>query len=130
VPTNTRRFEFRDQAANTDKFWEVTVTDNLLTRRWGRRGTEGQARTDPFISERYAEAEAGALIRSKMREGYIEVTEQQQRAATLFDNVRNRVATTVKRATTVVKRRVTRTKKVTPAKDSQSLDVSERSIDL
>jgi predicted DNA-binding WGR domain protein len=38
-----RRFEFKE--GSSSKFWEVSVSGNTLTVRFGRIGTEGQEKT-------------------------------------------------------------------------------------
>lgn len=136
MPNISRRFELRDPSTNSNKFWEINVTGKILVRRWGRIGTEGQVRTENFNSSFSADVEAAALIRSKMREGYKEVVDS------FSDNTNTGFLRRLGDQTVIVARKarkitIRRKKKDddqppkdSPPKDSQSLDISERSIDL
>jgi len=66
-----RRFEFKDVRSN--KFWEVTRSDNILTVRFGRIGAEGQEKSTKFPSPEVAYKEQEKLIAEKLRKGYKEV---------------------------------------------------------
>ena len=48
-PAGVRRFELVE--GTSSKFWEVWVTGNEMTTRWGRIGTEGQTKAKPFADE-------------------------------------------------------------------------------
>ena len=57
----------------SDKFWEVEVTGQEVTVRFGRNGTNGQANTKSFPDGPAANKHAERLIREKTAKGYIEV---------------------------------------------------------
>ncbi|HEX6095229.1 MAG TPA: DUF4132 domain-containing protein [Thermoanaerobaculia bacterium] len=65
-----RRFEVVDGASN--KFWEVEVSGNDVTTRWGRIGTAGQSKTKTFASPAAAQKEHDDLVREKLAKGYRE----------------------------------------------------------
>ena len=67
-----RRFE--STADGSDKFWEISVSQNEVTVRYGRRGTNGQTQTKSFPSNQTANLEQEKLIRSKVAKGYVEIT--------------------------------------------------------
>jgi len=73
-PANTRYLEFRDQTSA--KFWEVTVDDDMLTIRFGRIGTAGQTQKKTFSSATEAKKNAEILAQSKLKKGYVEVSDQ------------------------------------------------------
>lgn len=54
------------------KFWEVTLSGRDVTVRYGRIGTGGQVQTTPSENADAARQRAEALIRSKLRKGYVE----------------------------------------------------------
>jgi len=66
-----RRFEFKDLSSN--KFWEVTLSDNTLTVRYGRVGSKGQEKSNTFPRPEFAQKEHDKLIAEKLRKGYKEV---------------------------------------------------------
>jgi predicted DNA-binding WGR domain protein len=66
-----RRFECRE--GTSDKFWEVEVRGAEVTVRYGRVGTQGQARTKSFADEAAAAAHAEKLVEEKTGKGYGEV---------------------------------------------------------
>ncbi len=66
-----RRFECVE--GNASKFWEVAVSGEALTVRYGRIGTAGQTQTKSFASAAKAQAEHDKLIREKTGKGYAEV---------------------------------------------------------
>ncbi|HXI72491.1 MAG TPA: WGR domain-containing protein [Verrucomicrobiae bacterium] len=68
--TSTRRFEFVGGASQ--KFWEISVTGNSFTVRFGRIGTAGQSQTKSFADETKAHREADSLIAEKVKKGYVE----------------------------------------------------------
>jgi DNA ligase 1 len=65
-----RYFEFVD--GKSSKFWEVSVSGTEVTTRWGRIGSDGQAKTKPYGDEAAARAEAGRLVAEKTEKGYVE----------------------------------------------------------
>jgi DNA ligase-1 len=65
-----RYFEFAEGTSN--KFWEVSVSGNDLTTRWGRTGTAGQSKTKTFADSARAQIEADKLIEEKTAKGYVE----------------------------------------------------------
>jgi len=69
---SARRFEFI--AGSSQKFWEVSVTSNSFTVRFGRIGTSGQSQTKSFADEEKAKREAEKLIAEKIKKGYVERT--------------------------------------------------------
>jgi len=67
----SRRFELVD--GNSNKYWEIVVSGAEHTVRFGRIGTDGQAKTKSFGSTAEAEGDAAKLVREKLRKGYVEV---------------------------------------------------------
>lgn len=65
-----QRFEFVGGASK--KFWEISVTGNSFTVRFGRIGTAGQAQTKSFADDATAKREAEKLVAEKLRKGYVE----------------------------------------------------------
>jgi predicted DNA-binding WGR domain protein len=65
-----RRFEFVE--GESSKFWEIAVQDSTLRVRYGRIGTQGQAKDKVCASAAAAQAEADKLIREKIGKGYAE----------------------------------------------------------
>lgn len=68
----TRTFTFEE--GSSSKFWEVTTHGAQLTIRFGRLGATGQTQLKSLASASAAAAEADALIRSKLKKGYVEAT--------------------------------------------------------
>jgi cell wall assembly regulator SMI1/predicted DNA-binding WGR domain protein len=66
-----RRFECKEGSSN--KFWEVTVSGNTLTVRFGRIGTAGQEKSKTFANLALAQKEQDKLIAEKQGKGYKEV---------------------------------------------------------
>jgi cell wall assembly regulator SMI1/predicted DNA-binding WGR domain protein len=66
-----RRFEFKD--GSSSKFWEVTVSGNMLTVRFGRIGSAGQEKSKTLDSPALAKNEEDKLIAEKQSKGYKEV---------------------------------------------------------
>jgi len=60
---SARRFEMK--AGSADKFWEVEQDGASLTTRWGRAGTQGQAKTKTYASVTAAAADAEKQIAKK-----------------------------------------------------------------
>ena len=67
-----RYFEFSE--GSSSKFWEISLDSCDVTTRWGRIGTDGQAKTKTFDSAQKADAEYNKLILEKTSKGYSEVT--------------------------------------------------------
>jgi len=65
-----RHFEF--SGGSSEKFWEISLTGDSFTVRFGRIGTAGQSQTKCFADEARAKREAEGLIMEKLRKGYIE----------------------------------------------------------
>jgi len=65
-----RYFEFSE--GTSSKFWEVALSGNSMTTRWGRIGSAGQSKTKTFASEQAAVKAAAALLEEKTNAGYIE----------------------------------------------------------
>ena len=65
-----RYFEFSSDTSN--KFWEITLSGNEHTVRFGRLGTSGQTRTKQFNDAAEAKRDGERLIRSKQAKGYEE----------------------------------------------------------
>jgi superfamily I DNA and/or RNA helicase/predicted DNA-binding WGR domain protein len=72
VSPSTRHFEFIGGASR--KFWEIAVSGNSFTVRFGRLGTAGQSQTKSFPDESTAKREAEKLIAEKVKKGYQEKT--------------------------------------------------------
>jgi predicted DNA-binding WGR domain protein len=68
--TSARRFEF--VGGSSRKFWEIVVSGNSFTVRFGRMGTAGQSQTKSFPDEPRAKREADSLIAEKLKKGYVE----------------------------------------------------------
>ena len=71
APVAPRRLEF--VSGSSDKFWEVTRRDNLVTIRFGRNGTQGQTQTKSFATAEQARHHVEKLIGEKTRKGYVEL---------------------------------------------------------
>ena len=65
-----RRFEF--VGGTSAKFWEVQVSGQNVTVRYGRLGTEGQTQTKSFGDAEAAQKHAEKLIAEKTKKGYSE----------------------------------------------------------
>jgi predicted DNA-binding WGR domain protein len=65
-----RYFEFI--GGGSRKFWEISVSANAFTVRFGRIGTAGQTQSKTFPDEARARREAESLIAEKVRKGYAE----------------------------------------------------------
>lgn len=66
-----RRFELIEGASS--KFWEVEQAGCDVTVRFGRIGTNGQAKTKTFASDAAARKELDSLVKEKTGKGYSEV---------------------------------------------------------
>jgi predicted DNA-binding WGR domain protein len=65
-----RYFEFVE--GTSSKFWEVSISDNTVTVRFGRIGSEGQTQTKTLADAAAATKHAEKLIASKLAKGYRE----------------------------------------------------------
>ncbi len=70
APPSARRFELVE--GSSSKFWEVARDGCSVTVRYGRIGTDGQAKTKDFASEDQARRYADGLIEEKIAKGYRE----------------------------------------------------------
>jgi predicted DNA-binding WGR domain protein len=70
--TSARNFEF--VSGTSAKFWEISVSGNSFTVRFGRISTPGQSQTKTFSDEAKAKQEAETLIAEKLKKGYVEKT--------------------------------------------------------
>lgn len=70
LATKPRYFEFVQ--GNSSKFWEVSQTDNTMTTRWGRIGSNGQSKAKVFPDQQAATEAVANLIKEKSGEGYVE----------------------------------------------------------
>ncbi len=68
-----RYFEFI--GGGSRKFWEITLSNNAFTVRFGRIGTAGQNQTKAFGDETSVRREAERLIAEKLAKGYEEKSE-------------------------------------------------------
>lgn len=66
-----RRFEFVE--GSSSKFWEVSVSGNEQTVRYGRIGTAGQSKVKSFATPEAAQKDTDKLIAEKTGKGYHEV---------------------------------------------------------
>jgi predicted DNA-binding WGR domain protein len=65
-----RYFEYIN--ADSSKFWEIEVSENTHTVRFGKIGTNGQSQTKPFDSADEAQKDAEKLVSAKIKKGYAE----------------------------------------------------------
>lgn len=65
------RFEYSKGSSN--KFWESTRDGRRLTVRYGRIGTEGREVVKVFATPEEAGRQHDALVREKLRKGYVQV---------------------------------------------------------
>jgi len=65
-----RYFEF--VGGSSSKFWEISVSGNKLTKRWGRIGSAGQTTTEDYSANGMAVHVAQAQINDKRKKGYVE----------------------------------------------------------
>ena len=66
-----RRFEFEE--GGSSKFWEIDQKGSEFTVRYGRKGSDGTAKTTACASADEAIAEVAKLIREKTKKGYQEI---------------------------------------------------------
>ena len=67
---SVRLFEF--VGGSSQKFWEISLSGNSFTVRFGRIGTAGQSQAKTFADDAKAKHEATHLINEKLKKGYIE----------------------------------------------------------
>lgn len=70
VSTKSHYFEFVQGASN--KFWEVTRSENSMNTRWGRIGSKGQSKIKEYTDQQAAADAIAKLIKEKTDEGYVE----------------------------------------------------------
>ncbi len=70
APSSVRHFEFIGGPSR--KFWEISVSGNSFTVRFGRIGTPGQSQTKTFADEAKAKREAQNMVAEKLKKGYVE----------------------------------------------------------
>jgi len=63
---------FEMVSGKSEKFWEITMSGNEHTVRYGRIGANGAVRTKTFVSEAAMTESAEKLIASKVGKGYVE----------------------------------------------------------
>jgi uncharacterized protein (TIGR02996 family) len=61
-------YEFTE--GSSSKFWEITLSGNSFTTRWGKIGTKGQEKTQSFSNPVEARREYEKLISEKTKKGY------------------------------------------------------------
>jgi uncharacterized protein (TIGR02996 family) len=61
-------YEFKEGSSN--KFWEITLSGNSFTTRWGKIGTKGQEKTQSFSNPIEARREYEKLVSEKTKKGY------------------------------------------------------------
>lgn len=66
--SGARHLEFSDGSSN--KFWEIEISGNDVTTRWGRIGTDGQSKTKSFPNAAAAQKEYDKLLKEKLGKGY------------------------------------------------------------
>ncbi len=64
------RLEMKE--GTSSKFWEIELKGKAFTARWGRIGTTGQSKTQPFPSPAAAQKEHDKLVAQKRKKGYQE----------------------------------------------------------
>jgi len=73
-----------DPEKNSDKFYLIGYVDNEVFRNWGRRGTEGQFRSDSFDSPDEAENFVMEQFGRKIGKGY----EDEEVPEGMIENIR------------------------------------------
>jgi predicted DNA-binding WGR domain protein len=66
--TGKRHLEFSD--GKSSKFWEITLSGNSHTVRFGRVGRDGQEMSKSFSTPQQARTDFERLIRQKLAKGY------------------------------------------------------------
>ncbi|MEI6786303.1 MAG: WGR domain-containing protein, partial [Verrucomicrobiota bacterium] len=70
VSSSVRHFEFI--GGSSRKFWEISLSGNSFTVRFGRIGTAGQSQTKTFADAARAKREAENLVGEKLKKDYVE----------------------------------------------------------
>ncbi len=78
-----RYFELSDDKSS--KFWEISTQGTVVTTRWGRIGTAGQAKTKTFQTVEETLDAAKKLTAEKIKKGYTELSADATNAATSSD---------------------------------------------
>jgi predicted DNA-binding WGR domain protein len=68
-----RYLELTNDAAQ--KFWEITVSGNQHTTRFGRIGETGQSKSKTFPDAQAAGYDASRLVKDKLAKGYVLIAE-------------------------------------------------------
>lgn len=66
-----RSFIFKE--GTSQKFWTIETKGDSFVVTYGRLGTDGQQNEKIFASDTTATIEAGKMVKSKLRKGYVEV---------------------------------------------------------
>jgi uncharacterized protein (TIGR02996 family) len=61
-------YEFKE--GSSSKFWEISLSGNSFTTRWGKIGTKGQEKTQSFSNAIEAKREYDKLVAEKTKKGY------------------------------------------------------------
>ena len=69
-----RTFQF--SVAASHKFWNIDVTGNYYTVKFGKVGSTGQTQRKTFATAAEAQADADRLIKEKLKKGYVETSPQ------------------------------------------------------
>jgi len=70
APVSVHLFEF--VGGSSQKFWEISLSGNSFTVRFGRIGTAGQFQAKTFADDSKAKQKATHLINEKLKKGYVE----------------------------------------------------------
>ncbi|MET0403685.1 MAG: WGR domain-containing protein [Cystobacter sp.] len=62
-------YEFKE--GSSSKFWEISLSGNSFTTRWGKIGTKGQEKTQRFSNAVEARSEYDKLVSEKTKKGYV-----------------------------------------------------------
>lgn len=104
---NVRRYEYRNEAENSNKFWEIEVQGRNVTASWGRIGATPQVHHADHWSPGEARRQANRQIASKMSKGYRLVSDSLAEA-----RARKEAETEAKKETKLVRPKAKRTKLV------------------
>lgn len=70
----------------SDKFWRVESRDCEMVVNYGKTGTTGRYEIKEFDSEKDCEKEAEKLVKSKVKKGYQDMPDFDEKAQLYFDN--------------------------------------------
>jgi predicted DNA-binding WGR domain protein len=59
-----------DINSNANKFWQVEVSDKILTCSWGRIGYKAQSKVYHQLSQAHAQQKCNLLVEQKIKKGY------------------------------------------------------------